>query len=153
MNQIEKLISATVIDGNSFARKAVFEGVQYFEVSKKHAQIIWKVFLLDKEGNNIIHPDIENGRIVVSLIRDSNKVDKNGITISKEVVIMRNPKLENESEEDYQIRVQSILTELEKTGISEFDFYYMALQKYPLPVILAQSIDLLDNLGRFDKIK
>lgn len=149
---IQKIISATTIDGNQFVRKVVFEGMQYFEVSKKQAQIIWKVFLLDKEGNNIINPDVENGRIIRSPISNSNKVDQNGIMISKEIISIQNPILENESVEDYQIRLETILSDELLIGIPEFDFYMNALTQYPLPVILMQAIDQLDYLKRFDKI-
>lgn len=150
---IEKKISSTIIDGHEIQRKVVFDGIQYMEVSKKHAEIIWRVYLLDTDDNVILHPDIEIGRVVKSPLTNSNLVDINGIMITKELLTLQNLINEDETQEDYEIRIETLYRTTLENGIPEFDFYFEALMEYPLPIILLQAIDLLDSLGRFDRIK
>lgn len=150
---IEKKISSTIIDGHEISRKVVFEGIQYFEVSKSHAEIIWKVYLLDSENNVIIHPDIEVGRVVKSPLNNSNLVDANGVMVTKELINIQNTIGVNETEEDYNVRIEELYKEELLTATPEFDFYITAMESFPLPVILDQAIGLLDSLGRFDKLK
>jgi hypothetical protein len=149
---VEKKISSTIIDGHEINRKVVFEGIQYFEVSKGHAEIIWNVYLLDSEDNVIIHPDIEVGRVVKSPLNNSNLVDVNGVMVTKDLTKLQNSIGADESEEDYTVRIEELYNEALLTAIPEFDFYIAALLQYPLPVILDQAIGLLDSLGRFDRL-
>lgn len=149
---VEKKISSTIIDGNEIQRRVVFEGIQYFEVSKGHAEIIWKVYLLDSEDNVIIHPDIETGRVVKSPLSNSNLVDANGVMVTKELTKLQNPIGVDESEEHYTTRIEKLYNETLLTATPEFNFYITAMESLPLPVILDQAIGLLDSLGRFDRI-
>jgi hypothetical protein len=149
---IEKPISSTTIDGHIIARKVRFEGIQYFEYSQKHAQIIWKVFLIDTEGEYINHPDVNQGRIVLSPIVNTNRVNELGITITKEYIMSQNPQnFEEESSLEYNTRINELYNNEWNNGTPEFDFYFNSLTIYPLSIVLNQAIDLLDSLGRFDR--
>lgn len=161
--ELEFKISDTVIDGNIIARKVEFEGIEYLSHTLKEARIVWKVFLVDSEGKNIEHPDLYQGRRVNSPISNSNKVNQQGIMITKEYtdsifVIPSDDELvqlANEGETTEQtierLKQEFYLVELENST-PEFDFYWGALFTYKLPEVLVQSVTILDSLGRFDRI-
>lgn len=161
--EIEFKISDTVIDGNTIARKVRFEGIDYLSRTLKEARIIWKVFLVDKEGLEIVHPDLFQGRRVESPMSNSNKVDRNGIMITKDYTdsIFKMPSeeeiksiiKEDESLDDLIDRLKSeFYQKYLEEGYPEFDFYWGALFQYKLPEVLAQSVPVLDELKRFDRI-
>jgi hypothetical protein len=161
--ELEFKISDTVIDGNVIARKVVFEGIEYLSTSAKHASIIWKVYLVDQNGDIIIHPDVFQGRLVRSPIENSNKVDQNGIMITREYTdtLFQAPSeeeliqlsFENETVEQTVERLkEEFYQDSLSKGFPEFDFYWSALFQFKLPEVLGQSIPVLDSLKRFDRI-
>jgi len=57
-NKLTKAISPTSIDGKQFNRIVEFEGINYLSLSREYAEIIWKVYLLDSNGDVVDHPDV-----------------------------------------------------------------------------------------------
>jgi hypothetical protein len=124
----------------------------YVDFEGKFAEIQWKVYQLDDNGNRVNHPDIAQGRVVNTPINNSNKVTPEGMLITREVIISTNPIQDGESESNYLNRIDNIFNNVYQNGIPEFDFWLKILTTLPLPIALTQAAQLLDHFGRFDRV-
>lgn len=104
-------------------RKVTFEGIRSMSMQSKFAQIVWIVSQYDAEGNKLTTPDIQQDRTVISPISNENVVNPaTGVTVEAGT----------------------------EGAVPEFDFWWTTLQSNLLPVVLAQAIQTLDSLNRFD---
>jgi hypothetical protein len=104
-------------------RTVQFEGIRSMQISVGFAQIVFIVRQYDNEGNLLNLPDIQQNRIVISPLSDTNQVDpQTGITL-----------LEGE------------------TGAPEFTWWWTMAMTVPLPTLINQAIQILDSQGRFDR--
>lgn len=103
------------------------------------ARVIWEEVFLDSEGNPILDETVSN-RVIVSDIDNTNTVNENGIVIDSSNF----PKLENETDEEYQARLE----EMKSKGFKEFDFYIKLMLNADN---IKGSISLLDFLQRFNR--
>jgi len=113
--------------------------ISYIDFDIKEAQVIWEELFTDEKGEPIIDKTVAK-RKIVSHISNSNKVTDQGIVIDKENV----PQLEEESDEDYQKRIDEML----EKGHPEFDFYVSNILNM---ASIGQAILLLDFMKRFDR--
>jgi hypothetical protein len=150
-SKLSKSISDTTIDGKVFKRRVEFEGINYLSLSKESADIVWKLYLLDSAGNIVDHPDITQGRQIVTTVSNQFRVTPEGITITEDYVKTITPRLEGELDIDYDYRIKEIYNTMFVIGIPEFDFYWNTLLTAPLPTVVSQSIEVIDNLKGYDK--
>ena len=113
--------------------------ISYIDFDIKEAQVIWEELFTDEKGNPITDKTVAK-RKIVSHISNSNKVTDQGIVIDKANI----PQLEEESDEDYQIRFDNLL----QNGHPEFDFYVFNVINMEA---IGQAILLLDYMKRFDR--
>lgn len=113
--------------------------IAYIDFDLSEAQVKWEELFLDENDNPIIDDTVAT-REIVSHISNVNKVDENGVVIDSENF----PKLEDETDEDYQTRLQG----LKDAGFPEFDFYIGAVLNTQA---IGQAIQVLDNLNRFNR--
>jgi len=145
MEKIKIVIKDHPTMGNK--RAVEFEGVEYLSYSLGEAQLVWNERFLDKDGN-LIDSKIIPVRRIVSHISNANKVTPQGVMISRENSIFVNPIKEGESEEDYSLRIDNIVSEQELTGIPEFDFWMSVVN---WKNIVTQAATLLESFDRFDR--
>ena len=146
-----KNISNIEIDGKIFQRRADFEGIQALSISLNQANIVWKIYILNSQGELLNHPDILQGRIHVSKISNEFRVTTEGVTINEDYIRSITPQEEGELEIDYNYRIRSVYETMYANGLPEFDFYWGMLFSVPLPQVISQSIDIIDSLGGYDK--
>ena len=103
------------------------------------ARVIWEEVFLNSEGNPILDETVSN-RVIVSDIDNTNTVTADGIVIDSSNF----PKLENETDEEYQARLE----EMKSKGFKEFDFYIKLMLNADN---IRGSISLLDFLQRFNR--
>ena len=103
------------------------------------ARVIWEEVFLDSEGNPILDETVSN-RVIVSDIDNTNTVTADGIVIDSSNF----PKLEEETDEEYQARLE----EMKSKGFKEFDFYIKLMLNADN---IRGSISLLDFLQRFNR--
>lgn len=103
------------------------------------ARVIWEEVFLDSEGNPILDETVSN-RVIVSDIDNTNTVTTEGIVIDSSNF----PKLENETDEEYDLRIK----EMKENGFKEFDFYIKLMLNADN---IKGSISLLDHLQRFNR--
>lgn len=103
------------------------------------ARVIWEEVFLDSGGNPILDETVSN-RVIVSDIDNTNTVTEDGIVIDSSNF----PKLENETDEEYQARLE----EMKSKGFKEFDFYIKLMLNADN---IKGSISLLDHLQRFNR--
>jgi hypothetical protein len=113
--------------------------ISYINFDIMEAQVKWEEMYLDDKGQPIID-DTVAVRSIVSHISNSNVVTMEGIVIDSENF----PKLEEESEEEYQERFEGI----KATGVPEFDFYIGAVLNTEA---IGMAIKILDQLKRFNR--
>jgi hypothetical protein len=113
--------------------------ISYINFDIMEAQVKWEELFTDEEGEPIIDDTVAK-RSIVSHISNSNVVTMEGIVIDSENF----PKLEEESEEEYQVRFE----EMKANGYPEFDFYIGAVLNVPA---IGQAIQILDSLNRFNR--
>jgi hypothetical protein len=113
--------------------------ISYIDFDIKEAQVIWEELFTDEKGEPIIDETVAK-RSIVSHISNNSLVTMQGIVIDSENF----PKLEEESDEDYQVR----LDEIKSKGVPEFDFYIGAVLNVPA---IGQAILILDSLNRFNR--
>jgi hypothetical protein len=113
--------------------------ISYIDFDIKEAQVIWEELFTDEKGEPIID-DTVAVRSIVSHISNGNVVTMEGIVIDSENF----PKLESESDEEYQERFEGI----KSTGIPEFDFYIGAVLNTEA---IGMAIKILDQLKRFNR--
>jgi sporulation protein YlmC with PRC-barrel domain len=113
--------------------------ISYIDFDIKEAQVIWEELFTDEKGDPIIDETVAK-RSIVSHISNSNLVTMQGIVIDFENF----PKLEEESDEDYQVRFD----EIKSKGVPEFDFYIGAVLNVQA---IGQAILILDSLNRFNR--
>ena len=113
--------------------------ISYIDFDIKEAQVIWEELFTNEKGQPIID-DTVAVRSIVSHISNSNVVTMEGIVIDSENF----PKLEEESEEEYQERFEGI----KSAGIPEFDFYIGAVLNTEA---IGMAIKILDQLKRFNR--
>lgn len=153
MTKIIKPISDTEILNKTYKREVHFEGINSLSLTTKSAEIIWKVYILDDNGQIVDHPNLIQGRIQSSLISNMFRVTAEGVTITPEYVKSLNPKNENELDIDYEYRIKDLYDQMFANGFPEFDFYWTALFTNPLPSVISQSIVTIDELKGYDKVK
>jgi hypothetical protein len=115
-------------------RVVIWEGINSMTNQGKFANIVWLVRHLDGKDSPIDDPDINQDRRVITPISDANLVTSQGILIVPENF---------ENEEDYQATLE--------IGIPEYTFWMTAIQSAPLPVIIMQAAQILDQFNRFDR--
>jgi len=143
--ELIKKISNHPITGQRRAIK--LKQIAYIDFDIKEARIYWEEMVLD-EGDKPILSNLIPTRVVTSVLSNSNKVNAEGITITKEWIESNNPIGVDETEEDYKERIEGLLNTALETGNPEFDFYVseiLNLQK------IGQAVTLLDSLKRFDR--
>ena len=113
--------------------------ISYIDFDIKEAQVIWEELFTDEKGEPIIDETVAK-RSIVSHISNNSLVTMQGIVIDSENF----PKLEEESDEDYQVR----LDEIKSKGVPEFDFYIGAVLNVQA---IGQAILILDSLNRFNR--
>ena len=113
--------------------------ISYIDFDIKEAQVIWEELFTDEKGEPIIDETVAK-RSIVSHISNNSLVTMQGIVIDSENF----PKLEEESDEDYQVR----LDEIKSKGVPEFDFYIGAVLNVSA---IGQAILILDSLNRFNR--
>ena len=101
------------------------------------AKVLWEEIFLDDKGEPIMDETVKP-RIIESVIYNANKVTAQGIVIDSENF----PKLESETDEEYQERIESM------PSFPEFDFYIQAVLNTPA---IGQAIQILDSLKRFNR--
>jgi len=113
--------------------------ISYIDFDIKEAQVIWEELFTDEKGEPIIDETVAK-RSIVSHISNNSLVTMQGIVIDSENF----PKLEEESDEDYQLR----LDDIKSKGVPEFDFYIGAVLNVSA---IGQAILILDSLNRFNR--
>jgi len=113
--------------------------ISYIDFDIKEAQVIWEELFTDEKGKPIIDDTVAK-RSIVGHISNNSLVTMQGIVIDSENF----PKLEEESEEEYQARFEAI----KEKGYPEFDFYIGAVLNVPA---IGQAILILDSLNRFNR--
>ena len=101
------------------------------------AKVLWEEIFLDEKGEPIMDETVKP-RIIESVISNESKVTAQGIVIDSENF----PKLESETDEGYQERINKI------ESFPEFDFYIQAVLNTPA---IGQAIQILDSLKRFNR--
>lgn len=143
MIQIIKQISNHPVllnpDGSGKKRAIRVKQIEYIDFDIFEARVKWEELFLDLEGNPIID-DTVSKRTITSHISNSNRVTEQGIVIDSDNF----PKLEEETDEDYNIRIQT----MKDNGFPEFDFYINAILNRSA---ILQAIDILDSLNRFNR--
>lgn len=150
-NKLTKTISPTSIDGKQFSRIVEFEGISYLSLSLEYAEIIWKIYLLDSNGDVIDHPDVIQGRRLTTTVSNQFRVTQQGITITTDFIKSFTPQNQGELDIDYEYRIAAIYKTMFDAGIPEFDFYWQTILTNPLPTVLDQSITVIDGLKGYDK--
>ena len=145
MEKIKIVIKDHPTMGNK--RAVEFEGVEYLSYSLGEAQLVWNERFLDNDGN-LIDSKIIPVRRIVSHISNANKVTPQGIMISRENSIFVNPIMEGEPEENYSIRIDTILAEQELTQIPEFDFW---MSRVGWGTLIIEAATLLEFFNRYDR--
>ena len=136
----------------STPRVAVFEGIQYLFYSMESAELVWFEYparLNDKGEWRPIMKSIIQPRKIITPISNVNKVNLQGITLTESYIKSINPINVNETEQDYQLRIQTALDLALSTGIPEFDFWIKAIK---WDAIIEQGGAMLESLKRFDRI-
>ena len=113
--------------------------IAYIDFDIAEAQVKWEELFTDENGDPIIDETISN-RQIVSHISNANIVTDGGIVIDSDNF----PKLETETNEDYEIRIQG----MKDAGFPEFDFYVGSVINTPT---IGQAIQILDSLNRFNR--
>jgi hypothetical protein len=98
---------------------------------------LWEEIFLDENDEPIVDPTVKP-RQIESIIDNSNLVDSQGVIIDQ----TNYPKLEEETDEQYEERLRKI------EGYPEFDFYIEAVLNKQA---IGQAISLLDHLKRFNR--
>lgn len=111
--------------------------IQFMHFRWSSAKFQMEVIVEDTEGNNL-----NLNRIVWTEIDNNNKVDANGMVINEKTY----PKNEEESDEDYQARLQA----LKDAGTPEFDFWWTVSNQISMEQAIIQGIQLMDFNGLFD---
>ena len=137
MTQIIQNISKHPVLGKDRAIRV--KQIQGIDFDIHWARVIWEEVFLDSEGNPILDETVSN-RVIISDIDNTNTVNENGIVIDS----ANFPKLENETDEEYQARLE----EMKSKGFKEFDFYIKLMINADN---IRGSISLLDYLQRFNR--
>jgi hypothetical protein len=104
-------------------RMVTFEGIRSMSMRSKFAQIVWVVTQYGENDVKLTTPDIQQDRTVISPISNANWVNpQTGITVEAGT----------------------------EGAVPEFDFWWSMLNSVLLPQVLAQAIQTLDSLNRFD---
>ena len=135
-NIIQTISNHPVLNKDRAIRVKQIQGID-FDIH--WARVIWEEVFLDSEGNPIMDETVAN-RVIVSDIDNTNKVTAEGIVIDSSNF----PKLENETDEEYQARLE----EMKSKGFKEFDFYIKLMLNADN---IRGSISLLDFLQRFNR--
>lgn len=133
-------------------RVVVFEGIQYLFYSMESAELVWLEYpakLNDLGQWRPIMKSIVTPRKIITPISNDNKVNAQGITLTEAYIKSINLPLQDETEEDYKVRVDSILEAELALGIPEFDFWIKAIK---WDAIIEQGGTMLESLKRFDRV-
>jgi len=166
MIQLIKKISPHPITGLN--RGIKLKSIQYVDFELEEAKIIWEEVLLD-ENDAVIENSIVPTRDIVSVLSNRNKVTNEGITITLDYFKSITPRVTNtvditttdidgvetvtpteveETESEYNTRVNEIFNTAFDNGNPEFDFYVQNILNLPA---IEGAIALLDYLKRFDR--
>lgn len=148
-------------------RVIVFEGIQYLFYSMESAELIWLEHYADDLGQPLID-EILIPRKIMTPISNENKVTKDGILITRELIVMLHsfettlelvkstlPKEANEEEVNsayqsaYEIELSEVYNSYLESGVKEFDFWMGVVNWEP---IIKQACNLLESFKRFDRI-
>lgn len=129
---IEILISDSVFGTK---RKVVFEGIDLMSQRNKTAVIKWVLTHYDQNDKRIDNIDLIQDRIIETPISDENRVKKNGDLIDR---------IDYETDEEYQQAFDA--------GYPEYSFWWSLISQHPLPIILNQAAQILNNHNRFNRI-
>ena len=129
-------------------RRAIrLKQIAYIDFDVMEAKIFFEELVLDA-FDKAIKSNLIPKRIITIHLSDNNKVNDQGITITREYIEVSNPKNEDETDEDYTSRIDTLLEEALQSGNPECSFYVtniLNLQK------IEQAVQLLDSLKRFDR--
>jgi hypothetical protein len=129
-------------------RRAIrLKEIAYINFDIKECKIFFEEMVLD-EADKPIKSNLVPTRTIAISLSDTNKVNNEGITITKEFIQASNPILEAETEEEYNLRIDTLLEESLKKGNPEFSFYVTNILNLNK---IAQAVQLLDSLKRFDR--
>lgn len=121
------------------SRGIKLKGVQYLDYDLGEAKLIFEEYLLDQDDQPIIDPTLPP-RIIFREISNRYIVSTDGVVISKSTI----SKLDNESEEEYEERLSSLLSQ----GIPEFDFWLTAIN---WETLIISGILKMDEYASFDR--
>lgn len=124
MTEIKTQIEPNPITGLN--QEVVIAQIAYMDFDISETKVKFRIYQLDKDGNRIKAPMTTYE--VWETLTNANILTSQGITINEKNF----PKGEDESDEDYQVRIQ----ELKNNGIGEFDFWIS-----PLVPILNGALD------------
>lgn len=135
----QKPVELQISDSSiGFTRKVTFEGIRSMSEEGEFAQIVWKVWQYDKEGNLLNELDAVQGRQITTPVSGQNRVTSEGVTILREVF----PEGEV-GDRAYQMAFEA--------GHNEYRYWMSLLQNVPLPQVLAAAGAILSQFERFDK--
>ena len=120
-------------------RKVVFDGIRSQSEEGQFAQIVWKIWQFDEDGETLINElDAVQGRIVITPVTGQNRVTSDGI------LIMREAFPEGEvGDRTYQMAWNA--------GHNEYRYWTALLRIAPLPNIIEAAGNLLAQYDRFDR--
>lgn len=121
--------------------KAEWLGFEYLRLDMKEADVLWKVMHYDSTGNKIEDPVLSE-RVVRTHISNSNKVTKDGVTITQELF----PPIKNS---DGTIEDNSAYEIALAAGHPEFDYWLGVISKVPITIALDGAAPILKNSGKF----
>lgn len=133
-------------------RVVVFDGIQYLFYSMESAELVWLEYPAKQNDKGEWRPmtrDIIIPRKIITPISNANKVNLQGITLTEAYIKSITPINVDETEEDYQVRIQAVLELALSTGTPEFDFWIKAIK---WDTIIEQGGAMLESLKRFDRI-
>jgi len=118
----------------------------YIDFDIYEARAIWEEIAFDKEGNPIIS-EIVPRRLITSNLSNTTIVNQYGTVIDETYIKSITP-IAEESEEEYQAKINEILIAEQAKGFPEFDFYVGSVLNMQA---IGQSIAILDSFKRFDR--
>lgn len=134
-------ISFWITDSTIGAKRRIdFEGIKSQSEDRQFAQIFWKVWQFEKEGETLINElDAVQGRIVITPVSGQNRVTADGI------LIMRESFPEGEiGDRAYQMAWDA--------GHNEYLYWMALLRVAPLPTVIQTAGAMLAQYNRYDRL-
>jgi hypothetical protein len=119
-------------------RKVSFEGIRSMTEEGQFAQIVWKIWQYDVDGNLKNELDAVQGRTVLTPISGENKVNDEGVLIMRELF-----KEGDSGDKEFTIALSK--------GHNEYKYWMALLRIAPLTTVITAAGQLLEKYQRFDR--